>query len=824
MMTREKTWINTVKIGLLIATVGILQACGGGSISTSSIGSGGSGIAIALSGTVVDGPIEGAVVFLDLNGNLTHDTHEPLAQPTDALGRFTFDVSSVTSAQWAMATVVTHVPDTAKDADDRGLTLAEAGKNGFSLMAPAAAFVEATAEVKTQITNVFVSPLTTLVAQEMLFNNLTFDQAREQVKHRYQLALDPMANFLPPGSTGSTANTNPNDAAAKADAAGKAAKVAAALGQAQKSVIDIQNPDSAPTLSEKLSVVAASINQVLPQALTSDQAYDAQRVIAEVKQKGVDIATQRGHAKTPPSKDASSVSNSTPSSNSVGVTDSSSTSGTSTTPGSSAASGSNNITTTASAQPFQNYVVVFKQSVGNPSTEVQKAVAGRGGQVKFTYTNAIKGFAVSLPAAAAEAFLEAMSNNPNVDYIETDLVMQKQATTQSGATWGLDRMDQRALPLTNSYTYNSTGTGIRAYVVDTGILANHNDFGGRVESGFTSISDGLGSTDCNGHGTHVAGTIGGSTWGVAKGVTLVPVRVLDCAGSGSLSTVIAGLDWVIANGRKPAVVNMSLGGGASSSLDSAVATTTANGYAVVVAAGNSNVDACTSSPARETSALTVGATTNSDVRASYSNYGACLDLFAPGSAITSAWYTSATATSTISGTSMAAPHVTGVAAITLAANTSASPAQLALLIKEQATTGVVSSAGFGSANLLLYAQQVSGPVTEPVPEPTPTISVSISGLTGSSAAQKNNWRATVIVRVKNSSGAAQAGAIVSGSFTAGGSSVNCTTGSNGSCSISSGLIAKRVNSSTFSVQGITGTNLSYEASQNILRSITVNAP
>lgn len=854
MKSKNKTWISTIKLGLLIAAVGILQACGGGNNSTSSIGSGGSGIAIAFSGTVVDGPIEGAVVFLDLNGNLTHEANEPLALPTDAKGYFKFDVAAVTSAQWAMATVITHIPDTAKDADDGGLTLAQAGKNGFSLMAPAAAFIDSTTEVKAPVTDVFVSPLTTLVAQDMLFNNLTLEQAREQVKNRYQLALDPMANFLPSSTTGSTGNSSPNNAAAKADAADKAAKVAVALGQAKKSVTDIQNPDSAPTLSEKLSVVAASVDQVLPQALASTETYDAQKVSAEVKKKGADIATQRGQAKTTSNSDAASDTNSTQNSNSTPSSNSTSATTTTTTPGSSASSGANssaapgasaNKPTPASAQQFQNYVVVFKSSVGNPDAEAQRAVAGRGGQVRFTYNNAVKGFAVSLPAAAAEAFLQAMSNNPNVDYVETDLVMQTQVT-QSGATWGLDRVDQRALPLSNTYTYNSTGAGIRAYVVDTGILANHTDFGGRVESGFTSISDGRGSNDCNGHGTHVAGTVGGSTWGVAKGVTLVPVRVLDCAGAGSLSTVIAGLDWVIANGRKPAVVNMSLGGGASTSLDSAVAKTTASGYAVVVAAGNSNVDACTSSPAREPSALTVGATASNDARASYSNYGTCLDLFAPGSSITSTWYTSGTATNTISGTSMAAPHVTGVAALTLAANTGASPAQMATLIKAQATTGVVSSAGFGSANLLLFAQQAPEPVTEPAPTPdepstieptpepiteptpapapSPTTTVAIAGLTGSSASQKNNWLATVIVSVKNSSGAAQAGAVVSGSFTAGGSNRSCTTGSNGSCSITSGVIAKRVSTTTFSVQGITGTHLAYDASQNSLTSITLKAP
>lgn len=758
-MHPKTKWISAIQLSITLTALSVLQACGGGSSSM------GANSALTFSGTVVDGPIEGAEVFLDLNGNLTHDTNEPLASPTDALGRFSFDVSGITSAEWAMATVVTHIPDTAKDADDAGLTLAQAGKSGFSLMAPASAFVDVTAETKPPVTAAFVSPLTTLVAQEMLFNKLPLAEARRKVKEDYRLALDPMASFLDDNTS-----TNSSDSTAKTDAASKAVKVAVALGEAKKSALESRNGDNAPTLSETLSVVATSVSLVMPEALASNT--DNTQTVTQITAKSASIATQRGQA--------------------------------------------------ASSQEFQNYVVVFKSSVGNPSDEAQTAVAGRGGQVKFTYTNAVKGFAVSLPAAAAEAFLEAMGNNPNVDYVETDLVMQKQAT-QSVAPWGLDRIDQTALPLDNTYNYNSTGAGIRAYVVDTGILANHTDFGGRVASGYTSITDSNGTTDCNGHGTHVAGTIGGSTWGVAKGVTLVPVRVLDCAGSGSLSTVIAGLDWVIANGIKPAVVNMSLGGGASTSLDSAVAKTTASGYTVVVAAGNSNVDACTSSPAREPSVLTVGATTINDARASYSNYGTCLDLFAPGSSITSTWYSSVTATNTISGTSMAAPHVTGAAVLTLAANASASPAQVANLIKEQATTAVVSSAGFGSANLLLFATPSTAPATDPTNTPS-TTTVAISSLTGSSAAQKNNWRATVIVSVKNNSGTTQAGAVVKGSFTAGGSDLTCTTGSNGSCEIKSGLISKRVASTVFSVQGITGTNLSYDAAQNSLSQLKLSAP
>lgn len=346
----------------------------------------------------------------------------------------------------------------------------------------------------------------------------------------------------------------------------------------------------------------------------------------------------------------------------------------------------------------KDYIIVFSDR-GNPAAE-RAAIAGLGGRVFFSYENVFNGVAVSLPEAA----LNGLKNRPGIELIEADGEVTTQGT-QSGATWGLDRIDQRNLPLSGTYTDNVSGSGVDAYIIDTGILSTHSDFGGRVTSfGYNAIKDRRGTQDCNGHGTHVAGTVGGAKYGVAKNVRLIPVRVLDCRGSGSWSGVVAGMDWVVANhGTAPAVANMSLGGGASSSVDLAVQRMIDDGVVVVVAAGNSNVDACGSSPARAAGALTVGATTNTDARASYSNFGSCLDIFAPGSSITSAWHTSKTATNTISGTSMASPHVAGVAALILQETPTASVSTVISTVTSRATPDKVTLAGTNSPNRLLYS-------------------------------------------------------------------------------------------------------------------------
>ena len=345
------------------------------------------------------------------------------------------------------------------------------------------------------------------------------------------------------------------------------------------------------------------------------------------------------------------------------------------------------------------YIVVFKSDASD--SDVDDAVRGVEGmgQVHYRYSAALKGFAATLPEKAVQG----LQRNPKVDYIEADLEVTLD-TTQTGATWGIDRIDQANLPLSGTYTYTNTGAGVKAYIIDTGILTSHTQFGGRATYGYDAVGGKGAGTDCNGHGTHVAGTVGGSTYGVAKGVSLVAVRVLNCRGSGTTSGVVAGIDWVTSNhtGNNPAVANMSLGGSASTALDTAVKNSIADGVTYALAAGNESTNACNRSPARVPEAITVGATTSTDAQASYSNYGSCLDLYAPGSSITSAWHTNNTATNTISGTSMATPHVAGVAALYLQSNSSASPATVRNALVNGATSGKVTGAGSGSPNLLLF--------------------------------------------------------------------------------------------------------------------------
>ena len=374
--------------------------------------------------------------------------------------------------------------------------------------------------------------------------------------------------------------------------------------------------------------------------------------------------------------------------------------------------------TRADKRIANQYIVVLKDDVADVEGEAIRLSREFGGDRNegHTYQRALKGFSMRMPEAQAAR----LANDPRVAFVEEDGVVSLVAT-QTNATWGLDRIDQRDLPLNSTYNFNATGAGVTAYIIDTGIRATHVDLAGRVISGFTAINDGLGTNDGNGHGTHVSGTVGGTTWGVAKNVTLVAVRVLDSSGNGTNSGVIAGVDFVTSNHQagQPAVANMSLGGGISSALDTAIANSINDGVTYAVAAGNETQDACNVSPARVPSAITVGSTTTTDARSSFSNFGTCVDIFAPGSSITSAWRTSDTATNTISGTSMATPHVAGVAALFLETNPSASPATVTAAIINNSTPNKVTGAGTGSPNRLLFSLLTGGPTPTPTPTPVP---------------------------------------------------------------------------------------------------------
>jgi len=361
------------------------------------------------------------------------------------------------------------------------------------------------------------------------------------------------------------------------------------------------------------------------------------------------------------------------------------------------------------------YIVVLKPAAGADATDrARRTVRARGGRIRHVYSRALRGFSAKLSDRA----LIDVRRDPAVAYVEPDAVISI-AATQSEATFGLDRIDQPDLPLTTTYSYQQTGAGVTAYIIDTGIRTTHAQFGGRAESGFDSIDGALPADDCNGHGTHVAGTVGSESFGVAKDVRLVAVRVLDCGGSGSYSGVIAGVDYVTGShaAGAPAVANMSLGGPVSTALDDAVEASIADGVSYALAAGNDAVDACGSSPARVPDALTVGATDSADSEASFSNYGSCLALLAPGVSIASTWSTSDSATNTISGTSMATPHVAGVAALYLEQAPADSPASVHAAVVSGSTADILDLYdGLGTPNLLLYS--LIAPVDTTAPQTT----------------------------------------------------------------------------------------------------------
>ncbi len=353
--------------------------------------------------------------------------------------------------------------------------------------------------------------------------------------------------------------------------------------------------------------------------------------------------------------------------------------------------------TPRAAVPGSYVVVLTPEAPIGDRTLIDRLARRHNATITHRFDTALHGFAARMSRADATR----LAVDPAVAHIEQDQVVGTQGVEPTPPSWGLDRVDQRNLPLNRSYAFATTASTVHAYVIDTGMRTTHSDFGGRATWDFNSI-DAV-NTDCNGHGTHVAGIIGGARFGVAKAVRLHAVKVLNCSGSGTVASVIAGIDWVTANHQSPAVANMSLGGGASAALDAAVRNSIASGVTHTIAAGNSNADACGSSPARVREAVTVGASTIGDGRAWFSNVGACLDVFAPGAEITSAWNTSDAGVATLSGTSMAAPHAAGVAALYLRSHARATPAEVRDHLFINASVGRLTGVGIGSPNRLVFA-------------------------------------------------------------------------------------------------------------------------
>ena len=491
--------------------------------------------------------------------------------------------------------------------------------------------------------------------------------------------------------------------------------------------------------------------------------------------------------------------------------------------------------------PNQKKIFLTNQSVANEKIAAQAIYASAqqiahvyGASVGTTYTSALQGFSIIVPFQNKEKFLQETRNNPMVASVEKDLSIRLNSlavNTQTPVVWGLDRVDQEALPLNNNYQYLYDGSGVNAYVMDTGVRATHSEFIGRIKPGFSAIADGRGTTDCAGHGSHVSGIIGGSTYGVAKNVMITPVRVMDCGGGGSLSQLLAGIDWIVKNGKLPAVVNMSIGSNPSEALDQAVANAVKAGFVFVTSAGNVAGDSCLQSPARSYEVINVGSSDNKDGKSYFSNYGECIDLFAPGSDIRSAWFNSDTEVRDLSGTSMSAPYVSGVVALYLQMNPKATPLQVRYALYNSANQNKMTGfIGDKSPNrLLLIGSQLNYAVAQK-PKYVPPIVivyriVSVASIKYSKVKVGNTaWKVNTVITLSSSNSGTLQLSNVFTSFSVGGSNLSCTTDTKGSCSVSSANIPNSQASTTFTVNTISGESLSYLKRGNKVTSLTITRP
>lgn len=453
-------------------------------------------------------------------------------------------------------------------------------------------------------------------------------------------------------------------------------------------------------------------------------------------------------------------------------------------------------------------------------------------QATEVFTNVVQGFSTNISSQNIDQFLEQTLNNPLVDKVVEDTpIFINNTLTQTNPSWGLDRLDQFSLPLSSSYQYQQDGTGVNAYVMDTGIRASHVEFTKRVLPGFSAIADGKGTQDCMGHGSHVAGILGGTTYGVAKNIHITPVRVLDCKGGGSLSSLLAGFDWIMKYGKLPAVINMSIGGNPSDVLDYAVSNAVKAGFVVVTSAGNNSDDSCLQSPARNYEVINVGSSDIHDAKSYFSNYGQCVDLFAPGSGIISSWWNSDTETRELSGTSMSAPFVAGVAALYLQNYPKASPLEVRNALYNSASSNQLKGyIGNQSPNRLLsITPELNFAATEKPIYIAPIViqfrMVYIASITHTKVkVSSSSWRTIITIKMNATNDGTLRQANIVGGFSVGGKNLSCTTDVMGVCSISSGLISKSKTFTTFTVNDIAGERLLYFKKGNKINSVKITRP